>query len=164
MIVLTNTTVLGFPGGSVEKSPPANDPWPGKTPQATEQRGPGTISAEPALWSPEPHLRPCSRSRCPTTREAATARSPGLATGGEPHRCSARKPGQQWRSSTAKLIKILNYIKDFITSIKRHLTPCKEFFKCLLFWTTSPKTSTWREDRTVASLTCILHQINLPLT
>ena len=88
------------------------DPWPGKTPQATEQRGPGTISDEPALWSPEPHLRPCSRSLCPT------ARSPGAAAGGEPPSLQLEKsPGSTEGPAQPKWINILNHIKKTLSRL-----------------------------------------------
>ena len=61
------------------------DPWPGKTPQATEQRGPGTISAEPA-----------SGARSHTWGLAAGASAPQRGARarqleGSPHRCNSRK-------------------------------------------------------------------------
>ena len=47
--------ILGFPGGSVVKNPPANagdtgsEPWSGKIPHAMEQLSPPATTIEPAL-------------------------------------------------------------------------------------------------------------------
>ena len=48
---------MGFPGGSVVKTMPANakkhsfNPWSGKIPHAAEQKSTCTTTVEPVLWS-----------------------------------------------------------------------------------------------------------------
>ena len=52
---IKNEEILGFPGGAVVKNPPANagdtgsSPGPGRSPHATEQLSPCTITTKPVL-------------------------------------------------------------------------------------------------------------------
>ena len=109
-LVLDQKSLLGFPGDSMVKNPPASVGDMGSIPnsrrfyipqsnqvQVSQLLSVHSKPLELQLWKPT-----CPRDFAPT-REATEMRSPYTATREQPPLATAReKPTQQWRPSTAK--------------------------------------------------------------